>query len=311
MPKYALRGTDIIPIEEAKVSVMTGVVNYGLGAFEGIRGYWDTINNELHFFRLEDHLQRLQRSAKFLHISLPASVPELAGAICRLAREEGYEEDVYIRPLAFKTTLKVGGRLDRLEDDILTWVVLTKDDPRMERGIRVVISGWRRIDVAVVPPQAKLTGSYISSVLARTAAQTGGYDDCIFLNSTGHVAEGSGWNIFLRKGDILVTPSVTEGILEGITRATILEIAQKKLGMMIQERQVDPSELLVAEEVFGCGTGIQLLPIVEVDGWKIGGGKPGEVFGRLWDLYSRIVRNKEPDYQQWLTPVYHGYATGR
>ncbi|MFT7460937.1 MAG: branched-chain amino acid aminotransferase, partial [Planctomycetota bacterium] len=155
-----------------------------------------------------------------------------------------------------------------------------------------------------VSPQAKLTGTYINPLIARTAAQIDGFDDCILLNSHGHVAEGSGWNIILIKDQSLITPAVSEGILQGLTRDTLLTMAKQSLDMKIEERQVEPEELFSADEVLACGTGIQILPIVEIDGTKIGKGQAGEKFQQFWALYCNVVRHSNTTYENWLTPIY-------
>ena len=304
MPTVALKGTQIVAIEDVGISLLSGVVNYGLGCFEGIRAYWNESEQQLYVFRMSDHLQRLQNSAKLLHIGLPEDINEFCEAIGDLLRAQDCREDAYIRPLAYKDNLQMGARLDRLDDAILTWVTPIQDDPRLERGLKVTISHWRRINSDAVPATAKLTGTYVNPVIARTEAQAGGYDDCILLNSRAQVAEGSGWNILLIKDQTLITPAPGEGILVGITRDTLLSVARQNLDMTIEERTVGADELFTADEVIACGTGIQVLPVVEIDDLKIGDGQAGERFQQFWKLYSEIVQNKNPEYAHWLTPIY-------
>jgi branched-chain amino acid aminotransferase len=293
MPTYALSGTQIVPIDEVKISLLSGVVNYGLGCFEGIRAYWIESEQQLYVFRLEDHLKRLQRSAEVLHIALPTDVDEFAKAIGELLRAENCREDVYIRPLAYKKDLKLGSRLDLLDDAILTWVSPIKDDPRLQRGLKVMISDTRRLNTEA----------------ARTSAQIDGYDDCILLNSRGRVAEGSGWNILLFKDDSVITPRLGEGILDGITRDTLLSLAGRELNLRVEERAVEPEELFTADEVLACGTGIQILPVIEIDGEKIGDGQVGERFHQFWDLYCQVVQHSNSLYKSWLTPIYPDVKT--
>ena len=304
MPTHALDGTQIVPIGDVEINLLSGVVNYGLGCFEGIRAYWSESEKQLYVFRMQEHLERLQRSAEILHIALPAAIDEFAKAIGELLRAEKCREDAYIRPLAYKSNLAMGGRIDRLDDATLTWVSPIKDDPRLERGLKVTISETRRINADAVPSQAKLTGTYINPLLARTRAQIDGYDDCILLNSQGRVAEGSGWNILLLKDDRVITPALGEGILEGITRDVVLSLARIELNLPVEERAVDPDELSTADEVLACGTGIQILPVVEIDGIKIGDGQAGERFHQLWDLYSQVVHHSNTLYESWLMPIY-------
>jgi branched-chain amino acid aminotransferase len=304
MPVYTLRGTEVVPIEDVSISVLSGVVNYGLGCFEGIRAYWNDSEKQLYVFRLQDHLRRLQSSGEILHIRLPDNIDSISLAICELLRAENCREDVYIRPLAYKDNLKLGSRLDRLDDAILTWVTPITDDPRYERGLKVTISDTRRINADAVPSEAKLTGTYINPILARTNAQIAGYDDCILLNSSGNVAEGSGWNILLIKDQTLVTPALSEGILEGLTRDALLSVARLELNLIIEEREVTPEELFSADEIIACGTGIQILPIVEIDEVKIGDGQAGRRCQEFWKIYCDIIRHSNANYEAWLTPVY-------
>ena len=306
MPGHALDGTRIVPFSDVRIDLLSGVVNYGLGCFEGIRAYWVETEQQLYIFRLAEHLRRLQASAGILQISLPEDLDEFATAICELLRVENCQEDVYIRPLAFKKNLAMGGRLDRLDDAILTWVSPIKDDPRLETGLKVSISQIRRINSDAVPTEAKLTGTYANPLLARTRAQIAGYDDCILLNADGRVAEGSGWNILLIKNGSLITPALGEDILAGITRDALMKLAANDLQLEVEERGVHVEELFSADEILACGTGVQILPIIEIDDKKIGNGRAGEHFQGFWKLYREIVHHTNKSYDDWLMPVYPG-----
>jgi branched-chain amino acid aminotransferase len=304
MPKYAFFNGNIVPIENAKVSVMNHAFNYGTGCFEGIRAYWNTDEDQLFVFRLLEHFRRLHRSCKILHIHLPYSPEELCGLLLELLRREEYREDTYIRPLAYKATEAIGVRLHDLEDAFTMFALPFGRYIEGDLGARVMISPWRRIDDNAIPARAKITGSYINSALSKTAAAMAGCDEAIVLTQAGHVAEGSAENLFLVRDGRLVTPPATDDILEGITRDTVMEIARAEFGVESDIRSVDRSELYVADEAFFCGTGVQIEPIVEIDNRTIGDGKMGPITQKLYDLYFDIVRGKVQKYRRWCTPVY-------
>ncbi|HIC94602.1 MAG TPA: branched-chain amino acid transaminase [Anaerolineae bacterium] len=304
MPKYAFFKGQFVPIEEAKVSIMTHAFNYGTGCFEGIRAYWNEEEEQLFLFRMREHYERLHRSCRILFIDLPYSVDELGEITVELLRREGYREDTYIRPLAYKATEGIGVRLHDLEDEFALFAVPFGRYIEKEEGARVCVSSWRRISDNAVPARAKVTGAYINSALSKTQAALNGFDEAIVLNQDGQVSEGSAENLFIVRDGKLITPPVTENILEGITRATIIEIAREELGIETVERPIDRTELYVAEEAFFCGTGVQVAAIAEIDYRPVGTGKLGPVVKKIRDLYFDIVRGKVEKYRHWCTPVY-------
>jgi branched-chain amino acid aminotransferase len=300
--KYAFFRGEIRPIEEARISIMTSAFHYGTGVFEGIRGFWNAEEEELFVFRMPEHYARLLRSARLLLIDLPYTVEDLCRLTVELLRREGFREDVYIRPIAYKSSEEIGVRLHNLESALALFATPFKAY-LPEGGIRAMVSSWRRVEDNAVPARAKITGAYVNSALAKTEAYLSGFDEAIVLTEDGHVAEGSAENIFLLRDGVLITPSVTANILEGITRDTVITLA-RDLGIPVLERPVDRTELYVAEEVFLCGTAAGLSPVVEIDHRRIGTGKPGPIFRQLSALYERIVRGKEEKYRAWCTPVY-------
>lgn len=304
--RFAFFRGEIRPIEEAKVSVMTSALNYGTAVFEGIRAFWNEEERELFVFRMPDHYARLLRSARILLIDLPYGVEDLCRITLDLLRREGFREDVYIRPLAFKSSEEIGVRLHNLESDLAIFALPFKAY-LPEGGIRAMVSSWRRVEDNAIPARAKITGAYVNSALAKTEAYLAGFDEAIVLNEDGQVAEGSAENLFLVRDGTLITPPITANILEGITRDTVMALA-RDLGLPVVERPVDRSELYVAEEVFLTGTAAGLAPVVEIDGRRIGTGKPGPIFGRLRDLYEQVVRGKHRKYRNWCTPVYSSPA---
>lgn len=304
MPKHAFFEGKFVPIEEAKVSVMTHAFNYGTGCFEGIRAYWNEEEDQLFLFRMGEHYKRLHRSCRIMRIELPYSVERLGEITVGLLRREGYREDTYIRPLAYKATEVVGVRLHDLDDAFAIFAVPFGKYIEKEEGAKVCVSSWHRINDNAIPARAKITGAYVNSALSKTKAMLDGFDEAIVLNQDGHVSEGSAENLFIIRDDKLITPPVTANILEGITRATVIQIARDELGIETVERPIDRTELYIAEEAFFCGTGVQIAAIAEVDHRHVGKGKIGPVVSRLRDLYFDIVKGKVEKYRHWCTPVY-------
>jgi branched-chain amino acid aminotransferase len=205
-----------------------------------------------------------------------------------LVRKNGFRQDAYIRPIAFKSSEEIGVRLHNLNDSFAIYVTPFGSYVDIERGIRCMVSSWRRIDDNVAPARAKITGIYVNSALAKTEAMENGFDEAIMLSQDGHVCEGSAENLFIVRANRVYTPPAQDNILEGITR----------------ENVIDRSELYVADEVFLCGTGAQIAPVIEVDHRAIGSGQVGPIASRLQALYFDIVRGRNPKYADWLTPVY-------
>ena len=304
MARYAFFKGKIVPIEEAKVSIMTHAFNYGTGAFEGIRGYWNDKESQLYVFRMPEHYDRLHQSCRILKIELRYSTEELCDITYDLLRKNSFKEDTYIRPLAFKASEGIGVKLHGLDDDYCLFAVPFGRYIEKEEGARAAVSSWRRIDDNAAPARAKCTGIYVNSALSKTEVVERGFDEAIVLTQDGHVSEGSAENIFLVRDGRLVTPAPFENILEGITRKTIMEIAWSELGIETVERQIDRSELYIADEIFFCGTGVQVAAVIEVDGRPVGDGKIGPVGKKLRDLYFDVARGMVDKYKHWCAPVY-------
>lgn len=308
MTKFAYFEGAIRPIEEAKVSVMTHAFNYGTGWFGGLRGYWNPEQEQLYVFRIRDHYLRFLDSGKILMAQVDETVDDLIRATVELLQREGYREDCYIRPLGYKANHMIGVRLHNLEDRITIFTTPFGRYIEDEEGARVCVSSWRRVDDTALPPRGKIVGSYVNSALIKSEAVLNGFDEALVLNHDGHVAEGSAENFFIVRGDSLITPPIHANVLEGITRRTIIELARRELGLNVVEREIDRSEVYVADEAFFCGTGVQVVAIASVDHRPIGSGKMGQITNRLRDLYFRVVRGQEPKYSHWLTPVFQGEA---
>jgi branched-chain amino acid aminotransferase len=251
---------------------------------------------------MRDHFERLMRSARILRIEVTESVDELCEITAELIRRSGFQEDVYVRPIAYKSESVIGVRLHDCADDLNIFVA-PFGAYLADGGVRCCTSSWRRVPDTSIPGRAKVTGIYVNSALAHTEAHDRGYDEAIMLTQEGNVSEGPGENIFVVSGGQLVTPAPAEGILIGITRNTVIELARKELGMETVERQIPRSELYTADECFMTGTAAHLTPVVEVDNRLIGNGAPGPLTQKLGALYKDIIRGNNPLYREWCTPV--------
>ena len=295
---------EFVPLREANINVMTHGFNYGTAVFEGIRAYWNADEEQLYGLELVPHFQRIKSSAALLMMEVTQSAEELAQITVELLRRDGLREDVYIRPIVYKSSELIGVRLHNLESDITIFGVPFGQYIDTESGIRAQVSSWRRTDDNAIPARGKITGAYVNSALAKSEAQLNGFDEAIVLTADGHVSEGSAENLFVVKNGVLITPAITDNILEGITRRRLMEIAREKLGIEVVERSIDRTELYAAEEVFLCGTGAQISPVIEIDRRTVGAGKPGPVTKELSRTYFDAVRGRLPAYRDWLTPVY-------
>lgn len=306
MPPYAFFQNEFVPLSEAKISIMTHALHYGTACFEGIRANWNAEEKELYIFRCREHYDRLLKNCKLLNISLPYSVDQLCRLTTELVQKSGYHEDVYIRPLAYKSSEALGVRIHDLEDSFL--VLVTTFGPYLDvsKGIKCCVSSWRRIDDNVIPPRSKIAGLYVNNAFAKTEAIENGFDEAIMLTSNGYVSEGSGENIFLVVDGELVTPGCYDSILVGITRNTVMELAKKELGTETIERHVSRSELYMADECFMTGTAAHITPVVEIDRRKVGQGNIGRLTKELQNLYFDVERGKNKKYLHWYTPVYAG-----
>ena len=302
-----LRG-EFMPLAEAKLGVMTHAFNYGTAVFEGIRGNWSEERGELYLFRVREHVERLRLSARIMHMELRPGDGELTARIAELAARSGFREDVYIRPIVYKSSEALGVRMHDLDDDYLLYLAPFGAYLDPEAGARCMTSSWRRVDDTSIPARAKVSGLYVNNAMAKTEAQLSGFDEAILLNQDGHVSEGSGENIALIRGGTLITPPPQDNILEGITLETALGLARDHLGLPVERRTVDRSELYVADEAFMTGTAAHVTPVVEIDRRPVGDGRPGPVTTQLQELYFRAIAGRLPEYAAWLTPVYSGAA---
>jgi branched-chain amino acid aminotransferase len=304
LPWYAYFQGKIVPYGEAKVGVMTHGLNYGTGCFGGIRGYWNDDEQQLFIFRPFDHFRRFLQSARLLLMDLGLTEDELVNITLELLRTEGLRTDAYIRPLAYKSDEVIGVRLHNLKTDLTIFAIPYGRYVDNEEGLHATISSWRRVNDNSIPARGKITGAYINSAFIKTDAMLAGYDEAIALNRDGHVAEGSAENVFMLRDGVVITPPVTDDVLEGITRRTLITLVRDELGMEVVERSIDRSELTVADELWLCGTGVQLAAVTHVDHRPVGAGKMGPLVSDLRELFFDVVRGRVAKYRHWNMPVY-------
>ncbi len=292
--------------DDARVGLLTHGLNYGTGCFEGIRGYWNADERELYLLQLGEHYERLHASARTLMMELPHSIDELVEITIELCKRNGFEENVYIRPLLYKSAEDVGVRLKGVPDAFAIAALPFTKYFDAEAGLRACVSSWRRIDDTMAPARAKITGAYINSALAKSEAQMNGFDEAILLSQDGHVAEGSAANLFLVRKGVLFTPDPTQNVLEGITRRTVSMMAKNELGISVVERALDRSELYAADELFLSGSAVGISYINSVDHRIVGDGTMGPVARKLSRIFNDMTYGRVAAYRSLLTPAYAG-----
>ncbi len=300
MPSYAYFQGQIVPLEEAKISVMTNFMHYGTGVFEGIRGNWNSEHKQIYLFRLREHYQRMLDVCHLLKIDLPHTLDDFCRMTVEVVETCGFEEDVYVRPLAYKSSEALGVRLHDLDSDFLMFAFPWGRYLDTDRA-RCCVSSWRFPGEV---PRAKLTGLYVTNAAAKTDAIANGFDEAIMLTPNGHVAEGSGENLFLVIDGKLVTPPGSDGILIGITRDATITLASEELGIETIERHIARNELYTADECFLTGTAAHITPVAEIDYRKVADGEIGKVTAKLQELYHDVILSNNPKYAGWCTSVY-------
>lgn len=304
LPNFAYFEGQIVPYSEAKVGVLTHALNYGTAAFGGLRGYWNQAQGQLYLFRPRDHFTRLLNSAKMLCMEFDHTPESLTEITIELLRKEGHRQDVYIRPLVYKSEEGIGVKLYGVQDG-LSIVSLPFDRyVSNDTNAHVTFSSWRRVDDNVIPARGKISGAYANSALIKTDALRAGFDEALVLTEDGHISEGSAENIFMLRDGVLITPPVTDNVLEGITRRSVMELAKTELGLTVLERSIDRTEVYICEELFMTGTAAQVTAITRVDFRAVGDGKMGPITSKLRMLFDQTVRGNNPNFIQWNTPVY-------
>jgi len=304
LPSYAYFKGQIVPYADAKIGVMTHAFNYGTGVFSGVRGYWNEEEEELFIFRPKDHFTRFLNSLKMMVMEHDFDQEKLTAILIELIQKEGYRQDIYIRPLAYFADEIIGVKLHDLQTEITMFSVPFDKYVSNDTGAHVTFSSWRRLDDNMIPARGKITGAYVNTAFIKTDAVRAGFDEAIVLNQDGHLSEGSAENLFMFRNDQLVTPPVSDNILEGITRNTVMQLAREELGLEVVERSIDRTEIYICDEFFMTGTAAQVTAITKVDHREIGSGEMGPVTSQLRTLYNDVVRGKISKYRDWNTPIY-------
>lgn len=288
--------------EDAKISIKTNSFHYGTAVFEGIRAYYNPQEDRMYGLFFKEHYQRLFQNMKILNMEIEETIDELVEITSELVRRNNHKEDVYIRPIVYFSDLAIGPKLIGYSAKIAIYTLPLGDYIDTDKGIKAKVSSWTRLNDNMIPPRLKVTGAYVNSAMAKTEALQYGADEAIVLNQKGYVSEGSAENIFIVRNGKLITPPVSEDILEGITRSAVIEIAQD-LKIPVIERSISRTELYIADEVFFCGTGAQISPVIDIDNKKIGNGEVGNITKMIKDIYFNAVRGKVEKYQHWVVPI--------
>lgn len=304
IPKYAYFKGKIVPYAEAKVGVLTHALNYGTAVFGGLRAYWNADEAQLYLFRPQDHYQRFLNSAKLMRMELAEDVVALTQKTIDLLKLENYRCNVYIRPLAFFADEVIGVKLHGLRTELSIVAIPFERYVANDTNAHVTFSSWRRIDDNMIPARGKISGAYVNSAFIKSDALLSGFDEALVLTQEGHVSEGSAMNVFIVRDGVVITPPVTENILEGITRRTVIELIREELKLPLIERPIDRTEVYLCDELFITGTAAQITAVTKVDHRPIGKGVMGPVTVQLRDLFDNLVRARLPKYKHWIQPVY-------
>ena len=291
-----------VPMRDANVSIMTHAFMYGTATFEGIRAYWNPDEKKLYGVKIREHVERIRQSCRILFMVNVPSVDELTRLVVETIRRNGFTQDAYIRPSFYKSTKAIGVRLHDLENELYIVCVPFGNYIDTDAGVRVMTSSWRRNADEALPARGKIVGGYVNMAFQKTEAELNGFDEAIVLTAGGHVNEASAANVFVVRDGVALTPPVSDDLLEGVTRKAILEIMANE-GIPSEVRSIDRSELYVADEMFLCGTGVQVSPVIEIDHRPIGSGEIGPISRLIRDRYFDAVRGRLPEYAHWLTPI--------
>ena len=292
-----------VRLGDARIPIMTHAFLYVTGVFAGIRAYWNPDEKELYALRIKEHIVRLRNSCKIMLMAEVPSVEEWTEIVKQVLRRNEFHEDAYCRPSVYKSTEAIGVKLHGLTHDFYVLALPMGDYIDTEKGIPTGTVSWRRTPDTSIPSRSKITGSYVNPAFSKSEAMLNGYEEAIVLTQEGNVAEGSAENLFMVRDGVLITPSVSDDILEGITRAGMIEIA-KYLDIPVKERQIDRTELYIADEIFLCGTGAQVSPVASVDHRAVGDGRPGPISRQISKTYFDAVRGRLPAFRHWVTPIY-------
>jgi len=303
LSKHAFFEGKIVPLADAKLSIATHGFLYGTSVFGGMRSYWNAEQKRLFVFRPYDHFRRLLQSARMLAMQTRYDEESLIDLTLELLRTDNWQQDIYMRPTFYKADLGIGVKLHDLKDEFCMFVMAYEPYVKNDTNAHVTVSSWRRIDDNVIPARGKVAGAYANSALIKTDANRAGFDEALVLDNNGHVSEGSAMNFFMVRDGNLLTPPVTDNILEGITRRSVIELARNELDLNVVERSIDRTELFIAEEMFMTGTAAQITAVTKVDHRPVGAGVMGPITAKLRMLYEDILRGKNKKYEHWNVVV--------
>jgi branched-chain amino acid aminotransferase len=303
LSKHAFFEGKIVPLSEANINITTHAFLYGTSVFGGMRAYWNDEKKKLFLFRPYDHFRRLLNSAKMMDMNTKYDEESLIQITLDVLRTDDWKQDVYMRPSFYKSDLGIGVKLHDLKDEFALFVIGFDKYVKNDDGAHVTVSSWRRIDDNVIPARGKVAGAYVNSAFIKTDAVRSGFDEALVLDNNGHVSEGSAMNVFMVRNGVLITPPVTDNILEGISRRSVIEIARKELGLEVVERSIDRTEVYISDEMFLTGTAAQIAAVTKVDHRPVGSGVMGPITTKLRELYEDIVRGKNKKYENWNVAV--------
>ena len=301
LSKYVWFDGKFVTLDKANVPITTHAIHYGTSVFEGIRAYWNGKN--LYVFRLDEHIKRFRRSGQFYNISLNFSDKIISNAVIGICKKNKIKKSCYIRPFYFIGDYGINLHVTEKAPTNVAIFTFPFGNLFDKNGITAGVVSWRKFSDMSTPPQAKMGGNYLNSIIATQEAKRNGFDEAILLDHNGNVSEAPGENIFIVREGQLITPPLSSSALNGITRDTVIKIA-RDLDIDVTETEIARSELTVSDEIFLTGTAAEITPIIAMDGKKIGNGKPGDVTKKMMNKYTDIVMNKNQDYSHWLTAVY-------
>ncbi|MDX1378948.1 MAG: branched-chain amino acid transaminase [Anaerolineales bacterium] len=299
LSKHAFFEGKIVPLSEANINIATHGFLYGTAVFGGMRGYWNEEKKRLFVFRPYDHFRRLLHSSKMMAVQTDYDEESLIELTLELLRTDNWQRDIYMRPTFYKADMGIGVKLHGLKDEFCMFVMAFDKYVANDTNAHVTVSSWKRIDDNVIPARGKVAGAYVNSALIKTDANRSGFDEALVLDNNGHISEGSAMNIFMLRDGILVTPPVTDNILEGITRRSVIELARNELGLEVVERSIDRTEVMISEEIFMTGTAAQITSVTKVDHRPVGAGVMGPITTKLRTMYDDILRGKNKKYEHW------------
>ena len=294
---------EILNVNDAMINVLAPTSQFGLNVFEGIPCYWNDEEKQLYAFRLEEHYDRLVRSAKLIQIDNPYSKEEMKKALVDVVKANEYDENLSVRQTLFVDGFGSWGSADPVDMFVAPIPRGRTSAEYNKKGLNVCITSWRRISDETLSPRIKCGANYINSRVGQREALRNGYDTCLFLNEAGKVSEGPGSCFFMVRNGELITPQLTDRVLESITRDTVIKIAESK-GYKVVERTIDRTELYTCDEAFLCGSAMEMTPVLSVDKYIIGNGETGKITKELHMTYLDVVRGKVEQFRDWVTPIY-------